>query len=137
MVFKSLWRFLAIAFALVSFNSLGCGGNVATVDGNVLLDGKPLADAEVEFTPLSEEGGRPASAQTNEEGYFDLQYTMDQAGAPVGEYEVRIRLPATREGKDGKDIKLPQLPKRYNTETELKRTVEANDNHFEFKLESE
>jgi hypothetical protein len=64
-------------FALLT---VGCGGpQRATVEGIVTLDGKPLADVEVQFIPESEQGrgATPASGYTDEAG----RYRIEAAGA--------------------------------------------------------
>lgn len=63
---------------------LGCGANKPVpVAGKVTLDGQPLADAGVVFTP--EGGGRPAYGNTEADGSFRL---ID--GALPGTYTVTI-----------------------------------------------
>lgn len=54
----------------------GCGGpQRATVEGVVTLDGKPLADVEVQFIPeAGQRGGEsPASAYTDEAGHYRIE----------------------------------------------------------------
>jgi hypothetical protein len=79
----------------------GCGPTRPTGDvpvhpvkGQVLVDGKPLAGAQVTFHPADEskpgqDVARP-TGQTDEEGRFRLMtYTRDD-GAPAGSYLVSI-----------------------------------------------
>ena len=116
---------------------LGCGSNNEGVTGTITLDGQPLADAEVVFTP--EEGGRPASAMTDSAGKYDLVYTINEKGAPAGKYIVRIRASKTKTGEDGRDVNTPEVvPPKYNQKSEL--MVEVKDggaNQFDFAIESE
>lgn len=125
-------------FALLSFMLLlGCGSNNEGVTGTITLDGQPLADAEVVFTP--EEGGRPATAMTDSAGKYDLVYTINEKGAPAGKYIVRIRASKTKTGEDGRDVNTPEVvPPKYNQKSEL--MVEVKDggaNQFDFAIESE
>jgi len=72
----------------------GCGRSgpaVAYVQGVVLLDGKPVAEATVGFSPV--DGGRPAVGSTDDAGRFTLTSTGGgrvAAGAAVGKYVVVI-----------------------------------------------
>jgi len=116
----------------------GCqGGDHEGVTGIVTLDNQPLPKAQVVFTPT--EGGRPASATTDASGKYDLVYTRDKKGAPAGEYLVRIRTGGTKEGEDGRDVKIPEkVPDKYNRRSELTVVVkEGEANTFDFDLESE
>lgn len=116
---------------------LGCGGTNEGVTGTVTLDGQPLPDAEVVFTP--QEGGRPASAMTDAEGKYDLVYTINETGAPAGKYIVRIRASKTETGEDGRDVNTPEVvPAKYNQNSELVAEVkEGESNQFDFELESD
>lgn len=57
------------------------------MEGEVFLDGKPVAEAAVAFTPVG--GGPVASGVTDPQGRFRLQ-TANQPGAPTGEYIVTV-----------------------------------------------
>ena len=66
----------------------GCGGpQRATVEGVVTLDGKPLADVEVQFIPEPERGrgATPASAYTDGAGRYRIE-----AGVFVGPNRVCV-----------------------------------------------
>ena len=64
----------------------GCGG-YASVSGQVLLDGKPLANATVSFQP---EKGRASYGRTDAQGNYRLSYTDKQDGVRPGKCVVRI-----------------------------------------------
>lgn len=74
--------------------AVGCGRagpSVEFVEGTVLLDGKPIADANVGFSPLS--GGLAAYGRTGANGTFRLttsQGGRKLGGAPVGDYVVTV-----------------------------------------------
>jgi Carboxypeptidase regulatory-like domain len=82
------WRrsVLPFAFFLLPCSVLGCSGPV-DVQGQVTLNGKPLAGATVTFVPLS--GGPEASAFTDAEGNFRLNGTKTEGTLP-GEYRVIV-----------------------------------------------
>ncbi len=71
---------------------VGCdsGTPVGKVSGVVTYDGKPLASAEVEFTPQGE--GTSSVGFTNQEGKYELQYTLQKKGALPGKHKVRVQL---------------------------------------------
>jgi hypothetical protein len=114
----------------------GCGPGgpeVAPVTGTVTLDGHPLDGALVEFTPRA--GGRPSYGRTDDEGRYTLRYTDDRKGALPGEHTVRITT-YLRSNPDDGVIGRPELvPARYNTKSELTRTVEPKKNVLDFELD--
>lgn len=108
--------------------------DVAPVSGKVLLDGKPLADARVTFQP---ESGRPATATTNAEGEYVMQYNVDVPGAKIGKHKVQISKTNDTKDENGEVIKSEEIvPAKYNRETTLEETVEDKDNVIDFNLES-
>ncbi|MDR0328530.1 MAG: hypothetical protein LBI05_09580 [Planctomycetaceae bacterium] len=79
------------AFALTT----GCGdGSISTlkVTGTVTLDGVPLPNANINFTPKSEGQGNPGYAITDEKGTYKLQTLLGaaEAGTTPGDYDVYI-----------------------------------------------
>ncbi|MBA2115065.1 carboxypeptidase-like regulatory domain-containing protein [Bremerella alba] len=121
---------------LIAF--LGCEtGHHEGVTGHVTLDGQPLANAEVIFTPA--ERGRPAIAMTDASGAYELVYTINEKGAPAGKYIVRIRTATTTPGEDGRDVQSPEtVPAKYNRHSELSVVVkEGEANQFDFELQSQ
>lgn len=99
---------------------VGCGAGTpadqpktAKVTGHVKLDGKPLGNAVVTFSPTGT--GRPSSGTTNAEGYYSLMYTMNVAGAIIGEHSVTVALvedgeSGTSYGGEGDENKGTGLP---------------------------
>lgn len=71
--------------------STGCdsGTPVGRVSGVVSYGGKPLATAEVEFTPIG--SGTSSVGFTNQEGEYELQYTLKKKGAILGKHQVSVR----------------------------------------------
>jgi len=110
----------------------GCGPGgpeIASVEGTVTMDGKPLPNAAVVFIP---ENGRPAGATTDSEGHYALNFTAGRQGAIPGTNTVRItteRDPS--ETEDGTPIPAsPEtVPMKYNAASELEFTVEAGKNN--------
>ncbi len=117
----------------------GCGGGAETPDlgsvsGTILLDGKPLADAAVEFTPVS---GRGSVATTDASGKYTLRYTTDIDGAVLGPHTVRITTgrPATGgEGGETKPAAPERIPPKFNSATDIKEEVKAGPNTFDYDI---
>ncbi len=123
---------LLILAAAVSLPGCGGGGDLpklGRVKGVVTLDGKPLAEAQVQFLPQS---GRPSTAETATDGSYRLQYTADHDGALVGSHTVKIQ--TAIDGRD--DPRSERLPARYHSKTELKADVKSGSNEFNFDLTS-
>ena len=71
----------------------GCAGQTTTpVEGVVLLDGKPLVGATVQFVP--QEKGRDATGETDKSGQFVMSTFQPRDGVLPGSYKVVIS-PAT------------------------------------------
>jgi hypothetical protein len=105
----------------------GCGnqeGRFAPVSGVVLLNGKPLADASVSFTPVATEQtsyGPGSHALTDAQGRFTLKVaSSNRSGALVGKHTVRLSLADTPKGDPGgAHLTKELLPARYNSKSEL------------------
>jgi len=104
----------------------GCGGskNVGRVTGTVTLDGQPLPDALVTFSPMKE-GGSSGLGKTDSAGAYSLTYSAGVNGAEIGENRVTISTIT-----QGKEI----VPMEYNTQTKLKAEVKAGPNTFDWPL---
>src|SRR5262249_23079848 len=94
------WGFRSTGFIVV-WGVLGCGPaapkypDLAPFTGTVKLDGAPMKDAEVTFSPVpSWKEGLAARAFTNDAGTFELQTSIGRThkpGAMPGNYRVTIR----------------------------------------------
>lgn len=102
---------------------------LGTVSGTVMLDGHPLANAAVRFTPAGK--GRTSQGVTDHAGRYRLAYLRDIAGANLGRHAVRITTATEENG--GRET----LPQRYHAATVLEATVSAGDNRCDFPLESQ
>lgn len=118
--------FAGLALLLVLCPMSGCGGQpykFAKVSGTVTLDGQPLADARVLFTPTEKKNPGPSSsATTDASGRYTLAAISGQPGAVVGNHRVSI---TTARGKgssrDDRGTQAVQeiLPACYNADTRL------------------
>lgn len=142
----------------VGFTALlpGCkpkGLDVEFVEGVVTLDGRPVDDVTVSFTPV--EGGSPGYAATDEQGYFKLSTLggKPQGGTTVGTYAVSFDkiVPAGKRptpeqmeadpewessGKYDTGMTRQLIPKRYVDPATSGFTVEVirGNNRFDFEL---
>ncbi len=102
---------LRISLVLICISIAACGGrsdlpSLGEVSGTVTLDGKPVPNVTVQFTPV--EGGRTSSGITDSSGQYRLMYTADTSGAQVGKHEVRLVPSAEAPSDDQMDLMTPQ-----------------------------
>jgi hypothetical protein len=117
---------IPLCFALLA---VGCGPPMGSVSGTVTMDGQPAEAIQVDFQPVAGDAGG-AMGVTDAQGNYTLYYPGEKTGAPPGEYIVRLT-GAERESSPGLVV-----PPKYNTESDLKRTVEAGSNDFDFEITS-
>jgi hypothetical protein len=92
MLQKLIFMLLLISATVLT----GCGTKgpvVQYVEGTVTFEGKPVADADVCFTPTTGQSGIPAVGKTDSNGMYRLTSAQGGAfgkGAVAGGYEVRI-----------------------------------------------
>jgi hypothetical protein len=106
---------------------LGCGKSgpkVVPVSGQVTLDKKPLANADVTFSPTepgpNNSPGLESLARTDAQGRYSLKVIQDKRdGAVVGAHKVRIS-----QMERGTSL-VNRVPKAYNQNTKLTFTVPA------------
>lgn len=77
---------------LTSFAGCGGGGapdqpDLGALTGTIKVDGAAKQGLEVSFQP---ESGRPSMATTDANGYYEMQYTANAAGAKIGKGVVRV-----------------------------------------------
>lgn len=96
------WNIRAMAVMFFCIVLTGCRGSneyeTTPVSGIVSCQGKPVANATVNFTPLPEAGrpagqrGRVALGLTDNDGRFTLTTYKDGDGAIVGRHTVTVGL---------------------------------------------
>src|SRR5262245_23840573 len=83
------WKTICLASLLFIAGCGGSRGDLAPAKGQVKLDGQPLADALVQFTP--EEGkGVVSLGRTDSSGNYEMMATRTAVGASRGTNRVRI-----------------------------------------------
>jgi hypothetical protein len=135
----------ALVLAVVVVWAAGCDPRsykTAAVSGRVTLDGKPLANATIQFYPLAgpdlTEPGPTSVGHTDESGRYTLTLSNGKstAGAVVGKHKVIIILTPKDNPADPRPKYHVQLPARYNRNTELQRDVPAEGAEHIFDLRS-
>lgn len=159
-------RFLALSLMAIPLFCLGCSGGgdevkLAPVSGVVTMDGRPLANAVVIFSPTK---GNPSSGRTDTSGNYTLFYKERLKGAVPGNHNICIITAPPENPKKATDsevaevlpidtfassetgvprMKLPKdtfkkdpIPERYNTKSELKKEVTEGKNKINFELQS-
>jgi hypothetical protein len=131
----SLFTFF-ILFAVLINAIAGCSGSPATarVTGTVTFDGKPLANAGVEFLP--EDGSRSSFGETDASGKYELKFSASAIGAIPGKHKVVIRTGSSDDGVDRESSggKKETLPARYNSASELTAELKGGNNVVDFDL---
>lgn len=126
---KFKFDILPIGFALLVMSFAGCGktgAELAPVTGRITLDGKPLEKADILFQP---DGSKPPSAgRADADGRYELAYKRGVMGGSVGSNTVRITISPDVVANP------PNIPARYNTESELKKEVKSGQNELNFDL---
>ncbi len=133
------WMDNAMLLCLLSLPMvLGCGGSsdMGRVKGVVTLDGQPVADATVEFTPEGE--GRPSTGMTDANGHYELAYSAKVNGAEIGRHNVKITTGGMKPDESGNLVKVPEtIPAKYNKKSELFVEVTSGGNSHDFPLQSQ
>lgn len=106
---------------------LGCGDAsppLTPVSGRVTLDGRPLADAVLEFVPAS---GSPSFGRTDARGRYELWFAHQRPGGVAGANLVRV-LPALAENEAGglDEASDVLIPARYTQQPRLECRVERD-----------
>ena len=135
---------MLVAVAALASAVSGCGSDrqSANVVGQVLRDGKPVANVVVRFQPVSsankKEGGMASYGKTDKDGRFRLQFSdNDSAGALIGSQTVIIDDPAANAGDDSdaggiNQVPKSQLPAKWtNGTTRFEVKSGMNDAQFE------
>jgi hypothetical protein len=108
----------------------GCSSSehLSEVKGLITLDGRPLPDAMVVFSPTGK--GTTSYGRTDSDGNYRMLFRDNEYGAWLGENIVRI----TTFDLGGKK---EQVPVVYNTKSTLKVQVADGENVHNFELKSE
>jgi hypothetical protein len=128
-----------LALGCTTFLAISCGRqgkSVYPVRGQVLYEGKPLANAFVVCHPLEKTARavRP-SATTDTDGWFCLSTYQTDDGAPPGDYTVTVEWrKVTVIDSETSELSGNLLPARYSKPQTSKLRINviagANENHY-------
>lgn len=121
---------LILSSLLMAVACAGCGRGpkvpTASVAGMVTINGRGVANVQVEFDPV--EKIRPGYGVTDATGRYTAQFLMNQSGVPLGACVVRI----THHPNGGPNV----LPDRYSAKADedpaLHLTVPKEGTTFDF-----
>ncbi len=141
---KHCWIVSQFSCAILLGVATGCGeGQLATAParGEIRIDGKPLANAYVVFTP---EKGPCATAHSDDDGGFVLSTYRDGDGAVVGKHYVTVsaRESTNEPARGAPGLTQPGrslIPVRYNNSATSGLTYNVtagNENRFTIVLTS-
>ncbi|QDT64690.1 hypothetical protein [Calycomorphotria hydatis] len=123
-----LWKLL-YAIALVLFaTAIGCSSEsypLVPVEGQVTVDGEPIPDIVVRFSPLrqtdSVNSGPSSIGKTNVDGKFELRTSRKKVrGAVPGPHRVSFEISPEKEGSS-------PIPKSYQTGIEFTVPEDGTD----------
>jgi hypothetical protein len=127
---RSASQLRQLACAITVLTILGCSRShqppLGLVSGTVTLDGVPLANAIVRFTPAGP--GRTSEGITDADGHYELRYLRAIRGANIDQHTVRITTASEENG--GQEL----LPPHYHSRTELEARVASGSNDLDFAL---
>ena len=124
---------LVVFFLCVSVGCDSGGPNVAPVEGIVTMDGVPIADKEVVFSP---ETGRASMGTTDEDGWYELDYSTQRKGALIGRHTVTVTTTNPNPYGPPPPDWVETVPDKYHTQTELTAEVKKGRNKINFDLTS-
>ena len=135
-----------IFLSLLPLLVVGCGGggpddypDMGSVSGTVTMGGNPVSGAIVFFTPV-DKANRPSFGTTDDDGYYELRYSSTVDGAKVGEHSISISTyipPGPDEEGNIQPAQPETIPNKYNSKTELTKTVEAGSQTIDFELSAD
>jgi hypothetical protein len=129
-------------FALLA---AGCGGStLSPVEGTLKMNGKPLANVQVEFLP--EANGPRSTGVTDQEGRYRLRTDDQRTGALVATHRVVLTdlqifddsspAPGEKGKRDILPVRPSRLPPRYANiaNTPLKKQVQSGPNAIDLEV---
>lgn len=127
-------------WGLAAILTAGCGSNGSSkiqVTGTVTLDGKPIEQGVINFTPSDGKGATAAASITN--GSFSAEIPEGPKRVSITGQEVVGQQPA-RPGEASSpmiDILKEIVPPAFNQQSKLECTVTADKSELEFALQSD
>jgi hypothetical protein len=128
---RTLYLTAAVATVLLA----GCDRRMAKVRGEVLLDGKPLAEGTIRFESIA--GTGPTAGDIIENGRFEVEATRGPNRVELNAWEVVLPKKPRDPNNPREDATTRELiPKQYNTKSTLVVDVGADRSEVKFDLRS-
>jgi len=127
---------LILCFVVVSFLSLaGCSSNgKLEATGEVTLDGKPVEDGTIDFSPLDGNGATAGGKIL--QGHYKVPIYAGEKRVIIHGYKHVGSKPISGPGTPMMPIREPIVPKEYNEETKLTASVDSSHLTHNFELSS-
>jgi hypothetical protein len=117
---------------LVAASGCDSGLALSPVSGTVTLDGAPLPDGDIIFTPVDAKMGPEAGKI--KDGKYELKSQQGKMKVQITASKI---LPGAPKGAMGEDVATQYIPTKYNDQSTLTAVVTAGGpNTFDFPLES-
>jgi len=132
------FRFADLVCLALLLTCAGCsrGPAIGKISGEVTMDGQPLKEGRILFTP--EDGQGQTGGGTITDGKFLVEVPPAKMKVQINASKVIGKRPAY-EGVPNSpmdDIVQETVPKRYNDQTELKEDVKAGPHSVKYELRS-
>jgi len=128
------WQSCKCCLVVVTTIVLGCNKkyDVVPLKGHLTYEGEPVPGLIVRFEPSV---GRPSDSFTDENGTFDMSYTIDRMGVEVDTHKVTVIWPPTDGKANARPSSLQQKALAdFKTHGPLEVTISKPDSNFEIKL---
>jgi hypothetical protein len=139
--FLTRLSWLFVAMAIISSGGCGDGSKRGAVEGGVKLDGKPVENGSILFTPIQETRGAVAGGEIHN-GRYRLSA---KTGPAVGWNRVEIhamlktgKMVPKAFGAPGEMVpeQFEAVPPKFNSESTLKYEIKSGDNAADFEVSS-
>lgn len=130
---KKPWSWIVGQVVLLAAALVGCqgGANLGDVEGEVTLNGAPLADGVIHFTPV--DGQTPTHSGFIKSGRFAERLPVGKHRVEISSVQVQpLRPGQPADSAIGREI----VPEKYNTQTELAAEVKSGKNTLKLELHS-
>jgi hypothetical protein len=132
------FRIVGLVCLVFSVGAAGCsrGPAMAKISGEVTMDGQPLKEGRILFTP--EDGQGQTGGSTITDGKFLVEVPPAKMKVQINANQVIGKQPAYEGAPNSPmiDIVKEIIPKRYNDQTELKEDVKPGAQSVKYELRS-
>jgi hypothetical protein len=123
--YKPFDRCIWIAAVLLACCGCNKGPPVGKVSGKITYKGQPVGQARIDFRPVGD--GKQSVGYSDNQGQYEMQFTMSQSGALVGRHKVSVRM----ESEPGQ--KPVPVPDKY-AKSQVDYEVKPGSNVFNIEL---